>query len=74
MLGKLKGRVVVVVVQSLSRVQLLMSPWTAARQAPLSYTISLSLNKVMSIVLAMLSNHLTLCLLLSPPAFDLFQH
>ena len=74
MLGKLKGRVVVVVVQSLSHVQLLTSPWPAACQAPLSYTISLSLNKVMSIVLAMLSNHLTLCLLLSPPAFDLFQH
>ena len=59
-------------VQSLSHVQLLTSPWTAARQAPLSYTISLSLNKVMSIVLAMLSNHLTLCLLLSP-AFDLLS-
>ena len=57
-LRKLKGRVVVVV-QSLSRVRLLRSPWPAACQAPLSYTISLSLIKLTSIVLVMLSNDLT---------------
>ena len=46
-------------------------PWPAARQAPLSYTISLSLIKLMSIGLVMLSNHLTLCrpLLLLPSIF-----
>ena len=62
----------VVVVQSLSRVRLLTSPWTATRQVPLSYTISLSLIKLMSIVLVMLFNHLTLCLplLLLPSIFS----
>ena len=46
-------------------------PWPASRQAPLSYTISLSLIKLMSIELVMLSNHLTLCcpLLLLPSIF-----
>ena len=37
------------VVQSLSRVQLLVTPWTAAHQASLSFTISHSLLKLMSI-------------------------
>ena len=35
-------------VQSLSRVQLLVTPWTAARQASLSITTSQSLRKLMS--------------------------
>ena len=35
--------VVVVVVQSVSRVQLFVTPWTAARQASLSSTVSCSL-------------------------------
>ena len=39
----------VVVVQSPSRVQLFVTPWTAARQASLSLTISWSLPKLMSI-------------------------
>ena len=40
-LGKLKGKVeVVVVVQSLSRVRLLATPWTAAHQAPPSMGFS----------------------------------
>ena len=45
-----------------------MSPWTAARQASLSITISLSLFKLMSIESVMPSKHLILCppLLLSP--------
>ena len=49
------------VVQSLSRVQLFMTPWTVAHQAPLSSTISWSLLKLMPIELVILSNHLTLC-------------
>ena len=50
-----------VVVQPLSCVQLFVTPWTAARQAPLSITISQSLLKLMSIELMMPSNHLILC-------------
>ena len=50
-----------VVVQSLSRVQHFVAPWTAARQASLSITISWSLLKLMSIELVMPSNHLALC-------------
>ena len=38
-----------------------MTPWTAARQAPLSSTISQSLLKFVSIESVMLSNHLILC-------------
>ena len=47
-------------VQSLSRVQLFETPWTAARQASLSITSSQSLLELMSIVLVMPSNHLIL--------------
>ena len=42
-------------------VLLLMTPWTAAHQASLSFTISQSLLKLMSIELGMPSNHLILC-------------
>ena len=45
----------------LNRVQLFVTPWTAARQASLSYTVSQSLLKFMSIELVMLPNHLILC-------------
>ena len=38
-------------VQSLSHVQLFVTPWTAARQASLSFTNSLSLRKLMSLSL-----------------------
>ena len=48
-------------VQSLSCVQFFVTPWTAARQASLSFTTSLSLLKLMSIELVMPSNHLILC-------------
>ena len=60
-----------VVVQSLSHVRLFVTPWTAARQAPLSFTISQDLLKLMSIELVMPSNHLALChpLLLLPSIF-----
>ena len=60
-------------VQSLSRVQLFVSPWTAAHQASLSITNSQSLLKLMSIEWVALSNHLIL-LSPSPPAFNLSQH
>ena len=58
-------------VQSLSHVQLFATPWTVARQASLSITNSRSLFKLMSIELAMPSNHLILCcpLLLLPLIF-----
>ena len=58
-------------VQSLSRVRLFARPWTAARQASLSITNSLSLLKLMSIELVMPSNYLILCrpLLLLPSIF-----
>ena len=61
----------VVVVQSLSCVQFFVTPWTAAHQASLSFTISQSLLKLMSIELVMPSNHLMLCcpLLLLPSMF-----
>ena len=60
-----------VVVQSLSRVRLFVTPWTAARQASLSFTISRSLLKLMSIESVMPSNRLILCLsfLLLPSTF-----
>ena len=63
--------VYVVVVQLLSHVQLLATPLAAARQAPLSFTISWSLLQFMSTELVMLSNHLILChhLLLLPSLF-----
>ena len=51
----------IVVVQLLSCVQLFVTPWTAACQASLSFTISQSLLKFMSTGLMMLSNHLILC-------------
>ena len=49
-------------VQSLSRVQLFVTPWIAARRASLSNTNSRSPPKPMSIELVMPSNHLILCL------------
>ena len=60
-----------VVAQSLSCVWFFAAPWTAACQASLSFTISLSLLKFMSIESVMLSNHLILCrpLLLLPSIF-----
>ena len=59
------------IVQLLSRVRLLATPWTAAHQAWLSITNSQSLLKVLSIESVMPSNHLILChpLLLLPSIF-----
>ena len=59
------------VVQSLSCVRPFVTPWTAAHQASLSFTISWSLFKLMSIELVMPSNYPILCLplLLLPSIF-----
>ena len=53
------------------RVQLFETPWTAAHQASLYFTISWGLLKLMSIESVMPSNHLILChpLLLPPSIF-----
>ena len=58
-------------VQSLRRVRLFKTPWTAARQASLSITKFQSLSKLMSIESVMPSNHLILYypLLLLPSIF-----
>ena len=58
-------------VQSLSCVQLFVTPWTAVCQASVSFTISWSLLKFTSTESVMLSNQLILChpLLLSPSIF-----
>ena len=56
-----KGDVVVSSVQSLSRVRLLATPWTAAHQASRSITSSWSLLRLTSIESVMPSNHLILC-------------
>ena len=60
-----------VVIQSLGPLWLSVTPWTAAHQASLSFTISQSLLKLMSIELVMSSSHLILChpLLLPPSIF-----
>ena len=49
------------VIQSLSHVRLIATPWTAEHQASLSITNSRSLLKLMSIELVMPSSHLILC-------------
>ena len=54
----------IIVVQSVSHVQLFGTPWTAACQTFLSSTVSQSLFKFMSMELVMPSNHVILCLLL----------
>ena len=66
-------------VQSLSGVQLLVTPWITARQASLSITNSQSLLKLMSIESVMPSTHLILChplLLLHPipPSIRIFSN
>ena len=60
-----------VIVQLLSHVWLFVIPWTAARQVSLSFTVSQSLLKLMSVKSVMPFNHLILCwpLLLLPSVF-----
>ena len=55
-----RGLIVLFVIQLLSSDWLFVTPWTAARQTSLSFTISWSLFKLMSIELVMPSNHLIL--------------
>ena len=66
---KTGNRTAISSVQSLSRVWLFATPWTAARQASLSITNSWHPPKPMSIESVMPSNHLIFCrpLLLLPP-------
>ena len=61
-----------VVLQSLSHVWLFATPWTAARQASLSFTISQNLLRLMFIESVMPPTHLILCrpLLLLPSVFS----
>ena len=63
------GDICISSVQSLSHVQLFVTPWTAARQASLSITTSQSLLRLMSIKSMMPSSHLILCrpFILLPP-------
>ena len=63
---------IVVVVQLLRCVRLFATPWPAARQAFLSFTVSWSWLKLMTIESVMPSNHLILCrpLLLPPSIFS----
>ena len=66
-------------VQSLSRVQLFVTPWTAAHQASLFITNSRIVLKLMSIKLVMPPNHLILCLPLfllppGPPSIRVFSN
>ena len=49
------------VIQLLSHVQLFATPWTAAHQTSLSFTICQILLKLMSVESVMLSDHLVLC-------------
>ena len=65
--GQYFSKLVVVCHQALSCVQLFATPWTA----PLSFTISQSLLRFMSIESVLIFNHLILCcpLLLSPSIF-----
>ena len=60
-----------IVFQSLSHIQLFVTPWITAHQASLSITISWSLLKCMSVESVTPSNHLILCcpLLLLPSIF-----
>ena len=62
---------IIVVIQSLSHVRRFATPWTAACQASLSFTISQSWFKLKLIESVMPSNHLILChtLLLLPSIF-----
>ena len=68
---KYRGPMYHIVVQGFRCVWFFVTPWTAAHQAPLSFTTSWSLLKFMSSESVMLSNHLILCypLLLLPSIF-----
>ena len=61
------------VVHSLSRVWLFMTPWTAASPAALSFTVSQSLLTPLSDESVMPCNHLILCDSSSPSALNISQ-
>ena len=61
-------------VQSLSRVQFFVTPWTAARQDTLSITNSQSLLKLMSIIVSDAFQQSHPLSSPSPPTFNLSQH
>ena len=61
---KFMFKYLIVVVQLLSQVQIFAAPLTAACQASVSFTISQSLLKLLSIESVVPSNHLILCHLL----------
>ena len=63
------SRICVLIVQLLSRVQLFATLWTAACQASLSFTISRSLLKIVSIDSVIPSNHVILYRPLLPSTF-----
>ena len=63
-----------VFVQLQSSVPVFATPWTAAGQPSLPFTISWSLLKITSFATVMLSNHLILCHPPSPFAFHLSHH
>ena len=59
---------------SVAHVQLFATPWTAAHQASLSFTISQSLLRLMSIESVMPSNHLILCCSLYSMSLCAYRH
>ena len=66
------------VVQSLSHIQFFANSWAAAGQASLSFTVSQSMLKLMSVESVTPSNHLILChphlqLLLIFPSIRVFS-
>ena len=68
--GVMTHEALFVVVLLLGSVQLFVTPWTAAHQASLSFTVSWSWLKLISIKSMMPFNHLILCLpLLLPSIF-----
>ena len=69
------SRVLFATTKSLSQVWLFVTPWTAAHQASMSITVSMSLLKLMSIISVISSNHLILChpLLLLPSIFPIIR-
>ena len=73
-LGTVLVVTIIIVVQSLSRVPLFATPWAAAHQASLSFTISWNLLKLTSIESVMPSNHIIPCHpLLFPSVFSQHQ-
>ena len=70
----LQSSLTLVIVQLLSHVQLFATPWTAAAQAPLSFAISRSLLKLMSVESDGANQTSHPLPSPSPPALNLSQH